>query len=58
MTMYIKIGDRSIMRQGTSLSLTVPNDYVKANGIKKGDKVEIRWNGGTDLLIRAKKEGK
>ena len=56
MVQYIKIGDRSIQKTGTSLSITVPNDFVKENNIEKGDKIEIRWNGGTDLLLRAKKK--
>jgi antitoxin component of MazEF toxin-antitoxin module len=54
MAKYIELGDRKIIRSGTSLALTVPNSFVQRNGIKKGDSVEVRWDGGTDLLIRAK----
>ena len=55
MAKYTELGNRKISKTGTSLTLTVPNMYVQRNGIKKGDTVEVRWDGGTDLLIRAKK---
>ena len=43
------------MKSGTSLVITLPEEYVKENGIKHGDYVETRLDGGTGLLTRAKK---
>jgi len=57
MVNYITIGERSILKSGTSLALTLPNEFVKKNGLDKGDKIEVKWNGGTDLLLRAIKKG-
>ena len=30
---------------GNSLLIIVPSDYVKANGIEKGDQLTAYWNG-------------
>ena len=57
MVNYIGIGERSIIKVGSSLMVTIPDEFVKMNGIKKGDKIQARWNGKTDLLLRAKEGG-
>ena len=56
MTKYIELDSGSVMKVGTSLMVTLPSLFVNKNDIQKGDNVTVKWNGGTDLLIVAKKE--
>ncbi|MHA1662555.1 MAG: AbrB/MazE/SpoVT family DNA-binding domain-containing protein [Candidatus Thorarchaeota archaeon] len=56
MPKYIELENGSVMKVGTSLMVTLPSSFVKKNGIQKGDMVTVKWNGGKDLLIVAKKE--
>ena len=57
MTKYMNIGNRKTFKSGGSMCMTVPEMFVKQNDMKPGDVVEVLFN-GTDLLFRAKKEGK
>jgi len=45
---------RSVIRLGDSLAITLPSEYVRANSIKKGDKVELLFD--RELVARPLKQ--
>lgn len=56
MAKYHELEDRKVTKFGTSLAITLPASFVRKNGIKKGNLVEVKSDGGKNLLIVAKKE--
>lgn len=56
MVKYIPLGDRKMFPSGTSIVLVMPSAFLKQNKLTADDRVEVHWNGGTDLLVRAKKK--
>lgn len=58
MVKYIPLGDRKMFPSGTSTVLVMPSAFLKQNNLTANDRVDVLWDGRTDLLVRAKKGGK
>jgi len=48
--------ERSLIKLGSCLAVTLPASWIRYYGLKAGDRVEIVGNG--DLVIRLKREKK
>ena len=48
---FIKISERSITKDGYSLSLTIPAHMVQISGLQRGDKVSVYSDGQGLMLV-------
>ena len=46
--------ERTLFRIGQSLAVTLPKDWVNANNLKAGDKVEVTAD--KEVIIRSRKK--
>ena len=50
-TQFVKMGTQTLMKQGTSLGVTIPKKILDDLGKVKGEDVEVHYNGDGKVLI-------
>ena len=51
---FVKMKQQTLMKQGTSLGVTIPKHILDEMGKVNGDKVDIHYNGDGKFLVDLK----